>query len=154
MISVGLQLDFGKWRDQIKARGALNLILHGTVVRPPPGGWRVFDHQHRRHLALGRLALPSRFSGEGAVDLGACVAILDVCTELPIYQLPKNRSTEPLRSSHSLTQSVSSPSLSLSARLAARPESGQDLGAHITELCLELGGVSKVGCEPTCRRCV
>ena len=39
---------------------------------------RVFDHQHRRHLALGRLALPSRFSGEGAVDLGACVAILDV----------------------------------------------------------------------------
>ena len=61
-------------------RSAVRLLLSfsTTVVRPPPGGWRVFDHQHRRHLALGRLALPSRFSGEGAVELGACVAILDV----------------------------------------------------------------------------
>ena len=75
----------------------LLLSFSTTVVRPPPGGWRVFDHQHHPHLALGRLALPSRFSGEGAVELGACVAILDV---LPSPSALTSPSARPEPSTH------------------------------------------------------
>ena len=112
----------GKFRNKHQAHRLL-LSFSTTVVRPPPGGWRVFDHQHRGHLALGRLALPSRFSGEGAVELGACVAILDVLPSPSALTSPSARLAGPPRAGLASTR-VPSTGARASPMDSRRPAGG------------------------------